>query len=151
MKYQHCFFVRAPVECVADFHRDSASMAAITPPPIRVRVHSQPERVEEGAVMAFTLWMGPLPIPWRAVFEKVTPLGFTDRLSSRPHGGPFRLWLHRHRFLPVDDGATLVVDEIQVVFRRHLWWGVVGRLMWWGMPVLFAYRGWKTRRLLESR
>ena len=31
-----------------------------------------------------------------------------------------------------------------------LFWGLVGVLMWIGMPALFAYRGWKTRRMLEA-
>jgi ligand-binding SRPBCC domain-containing protein len=147
MKFHHCFLVRAPVDCVIDFHLDPSSMAAITPPPVRVRVHRQPERVENRAEMAFTLWLGPIPVPWSAVFEAVTSLGFTDRQTV----GPFAHWVHNHRFLPLDDFSTLVVDEIEVAYRRHPWWGLVGRLMSWSLPLLFAYRGWKTRRTLEQR
>jgi ligand-binding SRPBCC domain-containing protein len=41
MKYRHQFRVSASVERVAEFHADSASMAAITPPPIVVKVQPQ--------------------------------------------------------------------------------------------------------------
>jgi hypothetical protein len=30
-------------------------------------------------------------------------------------------------------------------------WGVIGLAMWLGLPFLFAFRAWKTRRLLEPR
>ena len=40
-------------------------------------------------------------------------------------------------------------DEIEYVYRRHLVWGPVGRLFVLGLPPLFAYRAWRTRRMLE--
>ncbi len=39
MRYEHRFRVRAPLAAVADFHSQAASMPAITPPPMIVRVH----------------------------------------------------------------------------------------------------------------
>ncbi len=33
--------------------------------------------------------------------------------------------------------------------RRHWFWRLVGMGMWLNLPILFAYRGWKTRQLLE--
>jgi len=56
----------------------------------------------------------------------------------------------RHTFLPVDEAMTEVVDEVTAQPRRHLLWGLVGLGMRLGLPVLFAYRGRKTRELLEG-
>ena len=39
MRYEHRFRVKAPLAAVADFHSRAASMPAITPPPIIVRMH----------------------------------------------------------------------------------------------------------------
>jgi hypothetical protein len=36
-------------------------MAAITPPPMVVRMHRAPEHMGSGDEMDFTLWAGPLP------------------------------------------------------------------------------------------
>jgi ligand-binding SRPBCC domain-containing protein len=146
MKYRHRFLVNASLSAVTDFHAQSASMGAITPPPVVVRVHRAPARLNEGDEMDFTMWLGPLPVRWLARIEDVSPTGFSDRQLR----GPFRLWVHRHAFLPVDEATTAVVDEIELKLRGHLWWGLIGLGMWLSLPLLFAYRGWKTRRLIKS-
>lgn len=145
MRYEHRFRVSAPLAAVADFHTQSASMAAITPPPVVVRIQRAPARLNEGDEMEFTLWLGPLPVRWLARIEAVSPNAFTDRQLR----GPFRRWVHRHSFLPVDETTTAVVDQVELSLRPHLWWGLIGLGMWLSLPLLFAYRGWKTRRLLE--
>lgn len=145
MRYQSRFRVHATVEAVASFHSRSASMAAITPPPIFVQIHDAPAQLAEGDQMDFTLWMGPLPLHWVAQFEDVTPHGFVDRQVR----GPMRLWRHRHSFIPVDERATDVLDDVELEIRPHPLWGPVGLGMALGLPVLFAYRAWRTRQLLE--
>ncbi len=147
MRYQHRFRVQAPVEAVAEFHSYPAAMAAITPPPIFVQVHSAPPRVAEGQSMDFTMWLGPLPLRWRAQFEDVAATGFVDRMVQ----GPLAAWTHRHSFVPVDDSQTDVVDQLDVAVRRHPLWGPVGLGMSLNLPVLFAYRQWQTRRLLGQQ
>lgn len=61
MKYHHTFVVKAPLEKVAQFHSQSASMGAITLPPILVRVHKAPRTLAAGDDMDFTMWLG-LPV-----------------------------------------------------------------------------------------
>lgn len=146
MKFKHTFRVYAPQAAVADFHSRSASMGAITPPPMIVRVHAAPERLGSGDVMDFTLWAGPIPLRWVARIEDASPAGFVDRQAR----GPFAAWAHRHSFVRVDDRTTDVVDEVEAELKRHPFWRLAGALMWVGMPVLFAYRGWKTKRILEA-
>ena len=146
MKYAHRFRVKAPLADVAEFHSRSASMPAITPPPMIVRVHAAPAVLAEGDTMDFTLWAGPIPVRWVARIERASAEGFTDRQIR----GPFAAWAHRHTYERVDDQTTDVVDEVEAKLKRHLFWGLAGALMWIGMPVLFAFRGRKTRRILEA-
>lgn len=146
MRYRHVFRIKAPLPAVAAFHSRSASMPAITPPPILVRVHQAPAVLEEGDDMDFTLWLGPLPVHWRARIEDVTPTGFVDRQLD----GPMGHWVHRHSFVPIDANTTDVVDEVDLGLRLHPIWGPAGLGMALGLPVLFAYRGWRTRRLLQG-
>jgi ligand-binding SRPBCC domain-containing protein len=145
MRYRHSFEVAAPQSAVADFHRNSDSMGAITPPPVIVRVHSAPERLGEGDVMDFTMWLGPLPIRWMARIEQTTTVSFVDRQLS----GPFARWKHLHTYVAQGPNKTLVIDQVEAELSDNWWWKAVGMGMWLNLPVLFAYRGWKTRRLLE--
>jgi ligand-binding SRPBCC domain-containing protein len=146
MRYEHRFRVQAPVAAVSEFHSRSESMAAITPPLIRVRMKEAPSRLATRDQMAFRMWLGPLPVLWRAFVSDASSMGFTDHQLE----GPFRYWVHRHSFTPVDAQTTEVTDLVQARLRWHPLWGVVGLAMWLGLPLLFAFRGWKTRRLLES-
>ena len=145
MKYHHRFRVKAPVLRVAEFHGQAASMAAITPPPIIVKIKHAPPVLAEGDEMDFTMWLGPLPVHWRAVIEAVSGAGFSDRQLE----GPFGAWVHRHSFAGADEGSTDVFDEVTLRLKRHPLWGPVGLGMVLGLPVLFAFRAWKTKRMLE--
>jgi ligand-binding SRPBCC domain-containing protein len=145
--YQHEFIVDAPLSQVREFHRHSASMGAITPPPVIVQIHSAPEVLNEGDAMDFTMWLGPLPIRWLARIEDVSATGFVDRQIK----GPFRRWDHTHTFEAVDDGQTKVYDTVEIEYSANSFWQLVGRGMKLNLPVLFAFRQWKTRRLLQRQ
>lgn len=147
MKYQHTFTVKAPLETVAAFHRHSSSMAAITPPPVIVRIHHAPDLLQDGDEMDFTLWLGPLPIHWLARIEQASATGFVDRQLR----GPFTKWVHTHTFRALDPTTTEVYDQVEVILGPNLLWKLVGMGMWLNLPMLFAFRGWKTRRLLENQ
>jgi ligand-binding SRPBCC domain-containing protein len=145
MIFRHRYQVQASLERDAEFHSRAASMAAITPPPLRVRFYKVPEVLGEGDEMDFSLGFGPLAIRWLACIEDVSPAGFSDRQLH----GPFAEWVHRHHFILRNERTTEVVDEINLRLRRHPIWWLIGAAMWIGLPVLFAFRGWKTRRMLE--
>ena len=147
MKYRHKFRVKAPRAEVAECHSQSAGMGEITPPLAVVKVHQAPVRLGEGDEMEFTIWLGPLPVRWKARIEQVSPAGFVDRQLE----GPFQRWTHRHSFKPVDEQTTEVVDEIEFKLAKEPARGIVGLGMTLSLPFLFAYRGWKTRRLLTDR
>ncbi|MEM7347764.1 MAG: hypothetical protein AAF485_26320 [Chloroflexota bacterium] len=144
-RYTHKFQVKSSVQSVAEFHKSSDSMGAITPPPLIVQIHSAPSILKDGDIMDFSLWFGPIPIRWTAQIGDSHSSGFVDRQRY----GPFRFWTHRHTFRAIDEDTTEVIDQIEFDFKRHPIWGPVGISMWLTLPILFAYRGWMTRRLLE--
>jgi len=145
MIYCHRFQVRSPLARVAEFHSRADSMAVITPPPIIIQMKRTPAFLTERDVMDFIMWLGPFPLHWLARIEAVSSTGFTDRQLS----GPFADWVHRHTFVAVDDQTTDVVDEITLRLRSHPVWWLVGMGMQLGLPILFAFRAWKTRRILQ--
>jgi hypothetical protein len=42
------------------------------------------------------------------------------------------------------------VNDEPTPFRNHPLWAAVGLGMWLGLPVLFAFRSWKTRKILMT-
>jgi len=44
---------------------------------------------------------------------------------------------------------TEVVDEVQAELSSQSLWRIAGSGVWLTLPLLFAYRGWRTRRVLE--
>ena len=147
MIYQHRFRVQAPVQAVADFHSYPDAMAVITPPPIFVQVH------QRAAARGRRPAHGLHHVAGAAAAALAGPLrGRDPHQLRRSHGAGAAADLeHRHSFVAVDDDHTDVVDELEVAVRRHPLWGPVGLGMSLNLPVLFAYRQWQTRRLLEQQ
>jgi ligand-binding SRPBCC domain-containing protein len=145
MNFTRSFEVRAPLAQVRDFHARAASLVTLTPPLMPMQLEHAPSVLQSGDTMTFRVWLGPLPIRWTARIEDAGLAGFTDRQLA----GPFAEWVHRHAFEPTGPRTTRVIDSIRARLRQHLLWGPAGLAMWIGLPLLFAFRGWKTRRLLE--
>ncbi len=145
MRYEHAFRVEAPLTSVVRFHAQATSLKAVTPALIPMHLHDAAEQLDEGDEMDFTMWIGPLPVRWVARVSDVSASGFSDHQVH----GPFESWTHRHNFIKVRSGTTEVLDQVEARLKRHLLWGPVGLAMWLGLPLLFAFRGSKTRRLLE--
>lgn len=142
MKYQHRFTVNAPLTAVADFHRDTRALRDLSPPPMIVQFNDVAP-LAEGSIADFTMWLGPLPVHWVAEHTQVDPLhGFVDTQKQ----GPFRAWRHQHQFRALDEQTTEVIDSIEAEYGN-----LVSRFMWANLPILFAYRAWRTRRALEKK
>jgi ligand-binding SRPBCC domain-containing protein len=145
--YTHNFQVRAPIERVAEFHRDTRALKQLTPPPLIVQFN-EVQPLDEGSVADFTMWLGPFPIHWVASHSDVeTSKGFTDTQID----GPFDHWVHRHSFASLEENLTEVKDHIQARPGKGFLRGLVSRFMWLNLPILFAYRAWRTKQAVEAK
>jgi ligand-binding SRPBCC domain-containing protein len=143
--FDYAFTVDAPLDAVREFHRDTRALKRLTPPPTIVQIHSV-EPMGEGSVSEFTLWVGPLPLRWKAVHRNVSDRGFTDIQAS----GPAARWEHTHSFVPLKNGHTEIREHIEYEHRRDLW-GLVTRALfsWPSLWFMFGYRAWVTKRALR--
>ncbi len=145
-QYTHQTYLKASIDHVAKFHHDPQAIKFLTPPPVFVQIH-RAEPLAENSKAEFTFWLGPIPVRWKALHTRVDLMhGFTDTQVV----GPFQFWAHRHAFTELGAHSTLVIDEIQAEYGTNLWSGLISRIMWLNLPILFGYRGWVMKRLLEK-
>lgn len=147
-RFHYRFIVRAPLETVAEFHRDPRALRRLTPPPIWVQFHHL-EPLAENSIAEFSLWFGPFPVRWRALHTNVHPLsGFTDTQIQ----GPLRYWQHTHTFSALDPQTTQISETIEYEHPQG-WRGLLTRLLYSpiALRVLFFYRQWSTRLWLGRK
>jgi len=144
--FDFTFTVNAPLEAVAAFHENTNALKKLNPPFVIVQLH-RVDPMAEGSISEFTLWMGPLPIRWRAVHSSIGSHGFTDTQES----GPLKSWRHKHCFEALDDMTTQIYEHIEYEFQSG-WRGLLTRILFGrlGLIALFTYRKWATQRALRS-
>lgn len=142
------FAVRASLDAVVNFHRDTRALKRLSPPPMWVQLH-RVDPLSEGSISEFTLWFGPLPVRWRARHHLLgAQPGFTDIQES----GPMKHWAHTHTFTDLGDGWVQVSEHIEYEHDSGLR-GLFSRLLFArpALRFLFFYRELATRRAVEVK
>jgi ligand-binding SRPBCC domain-containing protein len=125
---------RSPAEVFA-FHERPDALARLVPPWEHLEVVQPPASLKPGTRVLLRMHLGPLKLLWEAEHTLYEPgVLFQDRMVR----GPFKSWLHTHRFLPADKGACLLRDEVE--FQLPLW-------MLPGTPVVLS----RLRRMFNYR
>ena len=149
--FERSCVVRAPVADVFAFHLDTRNAARISPrtmPVVAVR-GSFPLAEGDEAEIVVRLWPTPFRQTWRVEAERVVaPTLVVDRMLA----GPFRSWVHQHRFEDLGDGTTRLTDHVDY----HLPFGLLGSLAdgvvgHRALERVFRHRQARTRELLEPR
>ncbi len=128
------------------FFADARNLEAITPPWLRFRILEAPATLERGSLLRYRLRLFGVPISWRTeITHWRAPRSFTDTQLS----GPYRLWVHTHRFRMVA-GGTEMHDHVAYRLRGGLLAPLANRLFvrpW--LEAIFDYRAARLRELLS--
>jgi ligand-binding SRPBCC domain-containing protein len=134
VRYVHESHIEAPPEVVFAFHEAPGALARLVPPWERVEVVRPPSSLAPGTRVVLRMRFGPVPLTWEAEHTQYERgVLFQDRMVR----GPFRRWIHTHRFLP-HDGGTLLRDEVEY------------ELPFYAVPAAPLVR-WRLRRMFEYR
>lgn len=141
------FTFRTPMPVSADelyaWHARPGAFERLNPSFDPVEVEERTGGLEVGARTVIRMKVGPVPQRWVAEHTAHEPgRMFRDEQLD----GPFRKWVHTHRFEPKPDGTSELVDELEV----ELPLGGLGSLFAGGFTKstverMFAYRHALTR------
>jgi ligand-binding SRPBCC domain-containing protein len=139
--------VDAPVEALWAFHERPDVLQLLQPPWERAEVVKPPRSLEVGTRVVVRVRLGPIPMIFEAehiAYERGRR--FVDRMVR----GPFRSWVHEHRFEARGAGSRLIDD---VDYQLPL--GRLGRLAGGAFAArrlerLFEFRHRVTREHVEG-
>lgn len=97
-------------EDVFEWHMRPGALERLTPPWTEVRVRERSGGIHDGGEVVLAIQQGPTELTWvvrHTDFEEGRL--FRDEQVS----GPFQRWVHSHRFLPSEDGGSIMEDEVQ--------------------------------------
>lgn len=99
-----------PLEHVFDFFSEARNLEELTPPWLRFQVLTpEPIEMREGLKIDYRLRLRGIPLRWQSEITKWDPPRlFVDEQVR----GPYRVWIHEHRF-EERDGGTLAEDYVR--------------------------------------
>lgn len=123
-----------PREKVFPFFADAHNLELLTPKWLRFRVLSSGIEIREGSLIDYRLRLRGIPIRWQSeIMVWEPPYRFVDRQLR----GPYRTWIHEHRF-EEEGGKTKVIDDVRYDHPGGRW---VNRfLVKRDLDKIFSYR-----------
>jgi ligand-binding SRPBCC domain-containing protein len=140
----HRQWVPHPPQDVFKFFSAAENLERLTPAFLRFQITRIPPRLEPGALIEYKLHVHSFPIRWVTLIDKWDPpFMFVDVQQK----GPYKLWVHTHRFWPENDGT-----QIEDYVRYSLPFGIFGRAVQTLMvrrdvEMIFKYREQKIREI----
>lgn len=130
-----------PRDVVFSFFADAGNLQSITPAWVNFSILSPlPIAMRAGALIDYRLRIRGIPLRWQSEITIWEP---PHRFVDEQRRGPYRRWIHEHRF-EEKDGGTLVIDEVRYQAPGGPW--IARWLVKPDVERIFAYR---ERRLLE--
>lgn len=139
------FRSRMPVTAQKAFewHQLPDAFERLAPPWQRLEIVERQGTIRAGDGIRLKVWFGPFPLYWSLVHrEFIDGQLFTDEQVS----GPFKQWIHRHRFHDEGGSSCVLEDEIEYLLPfDRLTYPLVGGLVKRELSRLFRYRHRRTR------
>lgn len=100
-----------PRDEVFEFFSNAENLERITPPELGFHIITElPIDIKQGTLIDYNLKLHGFPIKWRTeITEWDPPHMFVDTQLS----GPYKQWIHTHRFTEPEPGRTLMEDEVR--------------------------------------
>ena len=99
-----------PADELYAYHARAGAFERLAPPWQKLSVVEQRGGMRDGGRLVFEFGMGPVKRRWAAEMSgHIEGRQFVDRQVE----GPFSHWEHTHRFLPIDDHSSELLDHVE--------------------------------------
>jgi ligand-binding SRPBCC domain-containing protein len=137
-------WVPAPRREVFPFFADARNLQTLTPPWLRFSIRTPaPVEMGTGARIEYRIRVHGIPMRWESVISAWEP---PDRFVDEQSNGPYRRWVHTHRFFD-ERGGTRLVDEVN--FELYISW-LTAPLVTRDLRRVFSYRHHVLHRLFSK-
>ena len=132
-------------ERIFPFFADAANLEVITPPELSFHIVTPPPiAMHAGALITYQLRLMGVRFKWLTrITEWNPPFEFVDEQLE----GPYRTWVHRHRFIEVPEG-TRIEDSVTYELPLYPLGEVASPLVTLQVKRIFDYRAGAIRRAL---
>lgn len=126
-----------PREEVFQFFAEAGNLERLTPPELRFHIITPPPvTMHLGTLIEYRLRLFGMPFTWLTrICRWQPPFEFVDEQRR----GPYRVWIHTHRFYPAD-GGTLMADEVRYRLPFFPAGEAAYPLVKWQLARIFAFR-----------
>jgi len=144
--FESRLWLNRPREEVFKFFSDALNLEKITPPWLRFRVVSKlPILMHQGAEIEYRIKIHGIPLGW---CSRITVWDPPHRFVDEQVRGPYRMWIHEHRFVEESRG-TLCEDNVRYVPRGG---ALINALfVERDMQKIFAYRSDGLQKIFRGR
>jgi len=109
LEFRDSLFLPHPRVEIFDFFSQAANLQEITPPWLHFELLSPPRQIFKGTEIDYRLKIHGIPLRWRS---KITAWEPPNRFVDEQARGPYRVWIHEHRFT-TQNGGTLCEDHVR--------------------------------------
>jgi len=145
LQFESKLRLNRPRDEVFKFFSDAQNLEEITPPWLQFQVVSKlPVLMHPDAEIEYRLKIHRVPIVWRS---RITVWDPPYRFVDEQVRGPYRMWIHEHRFME-DSGGTLCEDTVKYV---PLGGAIINSLfVKRDIKKIFAYRSDRLQKILSD-
>lgn len=117
-KFSQVQWVKSPLEETFKFFSDESNLQVITPDSLSFKVlDKSSDNVQRGTIINYQLQLYGVPFKWKT---EIVDFQNNNQFIDKQLNGPYKLWLHTHRFKKFKDG-TLILDDVKYQLPLGRW------------------------------